>query len=100
MANRTPGSRPSRSIGPERLTAAITAPAASSTGALTEATPAWRSPTLRVFGGRAAPTVAEGLGFPRLADAVRLRLRRARRIGDEPQEREAGHTLAAATLAD
>lgn len=37
----------------------------------------------KVFGGRNAPTIAEGEGFLKLADAAQLRLRSARRIGDE-----------------
>ena len=36
-----------------------------------------------VFGGRTAPTLAEGAGVERLADAARLQLKRRRRIGDE-----------------
>lgn len=36
-----------------------------------------------IFGGRTAPTIAEGLGVPRLADAARLRLKRRRQVGDE-----------------
>jgi len=36
-----------------------------------------------VFGGRTAPTLAEGTGVERLADAARLQLKRRRRIGDE-----------------
>jgi riboflavin-specific deaminase-like protein len=36
-----------------------------------------------VFGGRAAPTIADGLGFARLADAARLSLKSKRRFGDE-----------------
>ena len=36
-----------------------------------------------VFGGRSAPTIAEGAGAARLAVATRLRLRRRRRVGDE-----------------
>lgn len=36
-----------------------------------------------VFGGRAAPTLAEGTGVARLADAARLRLKRRRQVGDE-----------------
>ena len=37
----------------------------------------------QVFGGRQAPTIAEGSGFPRLANAARLQLRSRRRQGDE-----------------
>jgi len=37
----------------------------------------------RVFGGRHAPTIADGLGFPTLAAAAPLALKSARRIGDE-----------------
>ena len=37
----------------------------------------------RVFGGRTAPTVAEGSGFAQLRDATRLDLRSARRVGEE-----------------
>jgi riboflavin-specific deaminase-like protein len=36
-----------------------------------------------VFGGRGAPTLAEGSGFPRLAAARQFELHRARRFGDE-----------------
>lgn len=37
----------------------------------------------RIFGGRDAPTIAEGTGFARLADAARLRLTRLRCIEGE-----------------
>ena len=37
----------------------------------------------RVFGGRGAPTIAEGLGAGTLARAARLKLRSARRRGNE-----------------
>lgn len=37
----------------------------------------------RVFGGRQAPTIAEGEGFPQLAQAAQLQLVSARRVGDE-----------------
>ncbi len=37
----------------------------------------------KIFGGRNAPTIAEGLGFSRLTDAVPLKLRSRRRVGDE-----------------
>ena len=43
---RRPGERPRRSMGPLTLTAATTRSAGSTTGALTEATPGWRSATL------------------------------------------------------
>ena len=36
-----------------------------------------------LFGGRNAPTLADGEGVSSLADAVRLKLRRIERIGDE-----------------
>jgi riboflavin-specific deaminase-like protein len=36
-----------------------------------------------IFGGRTAPTIADGLGAATLAQAARLELRSARRIGDE-----------------
>jgi riboflavin-specific deaminase-like protein len=36
-----------------------------------------------VFGGRSAPTISDGLGFPRLAQATGFRLRSLRRVGDE-----------------
>ncbi len=36
-----------------------------------------------VFGGRTAPTIADGVGVPRLADARRFRLARRRRVGEE-----------------
>lgn len=36
-----------------------------------------------VFGGRAAPTLADGRGLARLADARRFRLTRRRRVGEE-----------------
>jgi riboflavin-specific deaminase-like protein len=36
-----------------------------------------------VFGGRTAPTIADGAGLPRLAEARRFRLTRARRVGEE-----------------
>jgi len=36
-----------------------------------------------VFGGRHAPTMADGVGFPALADAARLRLKSLKRVGDE-----------------
>ena len=37
----------------------------------------------KIFGGRHAPTVADGLGAATLADATRLQLKSTRRIGDE-----------------
>jgi 2,5-diamino-6-(ribosylamino)-4(3H)-pyrimidinone 5'-phosphate reductase len=36
-----------------------------------------------VFGGRAAPTLADGLGIERLADATGLKIKAAERIGNE-----------------
>lgn len=36
-----------------------------------------------IFGGRLAPTLAEGLGAPSLSQATRLRLHRLRRVRDE-----------------
>jgi riboflavin-specific deaminase-like protein len=37
----------------------------------------------KVFGGRNAPTIAEGIGFPSLAAAAPFRLKSARRVGAE-----------------
>ena len=37
----------------------------------------------KIFGGRIAPTIADGEGFSKLADASQLKLKSARRIGDE-----------------
>jgi len=37
----------------------------------------------KIFGGRCAPTIADGLGFPALANAAQLTLKSARRTGDE-----------------
>jgi riboflavin-specific deaminase-like protein len=37
----------------------------------------------RIFGGRLAPTIADGTGFPSLAFAVRWKLKSSRRVGDE-----------------
>ena len=37
----------------------------------------------RIFGGRAAPTIAEGTGFPRLAQAAGFQIQSVRRRGDE-----------------
>ena len=36
-----------------------------------------------IFGGRTAPTMADGRGFAKLEDAAKLRLTSARRDGDE-----------------
>ncbi|HEY1790710.1 MAG TPA: dihydrofolate reductase family protein, partial [Verrucomicrobiae bacterium] len=36
-----------------------------------------------IFGGRSAPTLADGKGFAKLADASRLRLVRSKRVGNE-----------------
>jgi riboflavin biosynthesis pyrimidine reductase len=36
-----------------------------------------------IFGGRAAPTLADGRGFGHLADAEELKVTSRRRIGDE-----------------
>jgi riboflavin-specific deaminase-like protein len=36
-----------------------------------------------ILGGRNAPTMADGAGFPKLADALPLKLKRQQRIGDE-----------------
>jgi riboflavin-specific deaminase-like protein len=36
-----------------------------------------------VFGGRNAPTMADGVGFPNLASAMRLKLKSLKRVGDE-----------------
>ena len=36
-----------------------------------------------IFGGRSAPTLADGDGIERLADAVRMKLKRKERVGDE-----------------
>lgn len=36
-----------------------------------------------IFGGRTAPTIADGIGFERLADAAQLELKTLKRIGDE-----------------
>lgn len=36
-----------------------------------------------LLGGRQAPTLADGVGFPRLIDAAQFRLVRRRRVGDE-----------------
>jgi 5-amino-6-(5-phosphoribosylamino)uracil reductase len=37
----------------------------------------------KIFGGRLAPTIAEGLGFPNLAQVAPFALKSARRVGDE-----------------
>ncbi len=37
----------------------------------------------KIFGGRSAPTIAEGRGFTRLADAAPFKLQSIRRVGDE-----------------
>jgi 2,5-diamino-6-(ribosylamino)-4(3H)-pyrimidinone 5'-phosphate reductase len=37
----------------------------------------------QIFGGRTAPTIADGLGFSRLADAAQFRLKSSHRVGDE-----------------
>jgi riboflavin-specific deaminase-like protein len=37
----------------------------------------------RIIGGRHAPTIAGGIGFEKLANAAQLKLRSARRVGDE-----------------
>ncbi len=36
-----------------------------------------------IFGGRSAPTIADGLGCARLADAFAMRLQSSRRVGEE-----------------
>ena len=37
----------------------------------------------KIFGGRLAPTIAEGTGVLKLSDAVRLKLKSMKRVGDE-----------------
>ena len=37
----------------------------------------------KVFGGRTAPTIADGAGFLQLADAAQFKLKSTRRVGDE-----------------
>ncbi len=37
----------------------------------------------RIIGGRAAPTIADGVGFPGLSDAFQMRLTSTKRVGDE-----------------
>ena len=36
-----------------------------------------------IFGGRTAPTIADGVGFGRLAEAAQLELKSMKRVGDE-----------------
>jgi riboflavin biosynthesis pyrimidine reductase len=36
-----------------------------------------------IFGGRNAPTLADGTGIERLSDARRFKLKRSERVGDE-----------------
>ena len=36
-----------------------------------------------IFGGRTAPTMADGRGFAKLADAARLKIKSRKRVGDE-----------------
>jgi riboflavin-specific deaminase-like protein len=36
-----------------------------------------------IFGGRTAPTISDGTGFQRLADAAQLELKSLKRVGDE-----------------
>jgi 5-amino-6-(5-phosphoribosylamino)uracil reductase len=36
-----------------------------------------------LFGGRSAPTIADGTGFPKLAQAAGLKLKSVRRVADE-----------------
>jgi riboflavin biosynthesis pyrimidine reductase len=36
-----------------------------------------------IFGGRSAPTIADGPGCARLADAFAMRLQSSRRVGEE-----------------
>jgi riboflavin-specific deaminase-like protein len=36
-----------------------------------------------IFGGRKAPTMADGRGFAKLADAARLKIKSRTRVGDE-----------------
>lgn len=52
VPNRSPGRRVSRSTGPLTLTAAMTVPDPSRTGALTEAAPGSRSSTLSIHPAR------------------------------------------------
>ena len=37
----------------------------------------------KIFGGRNAPTLADGTGFSKLADAAQFKLKSSKRIGDE-----------------
>jgi riboflavin-specific deaminase-like protein len=37
----------------------------------------------KIFGGRNAPTIADGIGFPKLVNAAHLKLKSVRRVGDE-----------------
>jgi riboflavin biosynthesis pyrimidine reductase len=37
----------------------------------------------KIFGGRTAPTLADGVGFAKLADAAQFKLKSMRRVGDE-----------------
>jgi len=37
----------------------------------------------KIFGGRTAPTIAEGDGVPKLANAAQLKLKSMKRVGDE-----------------
>jgi riboflavin-specific deaminase-like protein len=37
----------------------------------------------KLFGGRNAPTIADGFGFPSLPEAAQFQLKSARRVGDE-----------------
>jgi riboflavin-specific deaminase-like protein len=37
----------------------------------------------KIFGGRRAPTIAEGVGVPKLSQAAQLKLKSMKRIGDE-----------------
>lgn len=39
--------------------------------------------TPKIFGGRTAPTIAEGIGISKLANATQLKLKSMKRIGDE-----------------
>ncbi|MEK7706413.1 MAG: dihydrofolate reductase family protein [Verrucomicrobiota bacterium] len=36
-----------------------------------------------IFGGRCAPTIADGIGFPKLTNVTHLKLKSARRVDDE-----------------
>jgi riboflavin-specific deaminase-like protein len=37
----------------------------------------------KIFGGRSAPTIADGTGFKKLSDAAALKLKSMKRVGDE-----------------